>query len=386
MKMENKIPDTFMVSCAILCKKEGMAEYFKVRCENFVLITVIPKYSKDQKPKCEVFKNGKQVKSFNLITIPDFISNKSKYFVHLGYIFSIIYAAFKLRKRFELFIGEGHIYTSAGLILKSFGFFKKIIYSSGDYFVDVKSFQIIDKFLNKHVDAIWSASDRMCKERLKNAGEMKAKGIQLTMPLGVEMKRKIIKNNRLKTKNVLFIGNIQEHQGLDLFIDSMQKLIKLFPDIKLEVIGTGMHQNNIKKKVSKLNLVDYVTFHGFIECQDKTDEIFSKCVCGIALYIPELSGFTKLSDPGKIKDYLSAGLPVITTKVFNFSKEIKKCEAGEVIDYKEDQLIEAISKIIKNQSTLKTYSNKAVKLAEKYEWDKILNRVYTGTNSFWEKS
>ncbi len=383
--MKDRIPDTFMVSCAILCKKEGMAEYFKKRCENFVLITVIPKYAKGQKPKCEIFESGNLINSFDLITIPDFVSDKSKYFVHLGYVFSIIYAAFKLRKRFELFIGEGHIYSSAGIILKYLGFFKKIIYSSGDYFVDVKSFQIIDKFLSKHVDAIWSASDRMCKERLKNVVIINPNGIQLTMPLGVEMKKNIIKENKLDTKNILFIGNIQEHQGLDLFIDSMPELIQKFPDMKLDVIGTGMHQNNIKEKVSKLDLINYVTFHGFIECQDKTDEIFSKCVCGIALYIPELSGFTKLSDPGKIKDYLSAGLPVITTKVFNFSKEIKKCEAGEVIDYDKDQLIESVSKILKNQSTLQSYSKKAVKLAEKYEWYKVLDKVYTQTSDFWNQ-
>jgi len=382
--MKDRIPDTFMVSCAILCKKEGMAEYFKKRCENFALITVIPKYSKGQKPKCEIFKNGELLKAFDLITIPDFISDKSKYFVHLGYIFSIIYATFKLRKRFELFIGEGHIYSSAGIILKYLGFFNKIIYSSGDYFVDVKSFQIIDKFLSKHVDAIWSASDRMCKERLKNIVTINPNGIQLTMPLGVEMKKNIIKENKLDTKNILFIGNIQEHQGLDLFIDSMPELIKKFPDMKLDVIGTGMHQNNIKEKVSKLDLTNYVTFHGFIECQDKTDEIFSKCVCGIALYIPELSGFTKLSDPGKIKDYLSAGLPVITTKVFNFSQEISKEKAGIVIDYNKDQLIKAVKTIVKDRKTLVSYSENAVKLAEKYEWDKILDQVYTKTNIFWK--
>lgn len=383
--MKNNIPDTFMVSCAILCKKEGMAEYFKARTENFVLITVIPKYSKDQKPKCEVFRNGKLSKSFNLINMPAFLTDRNKYFVHLGYVISIIYAAFKLKKRYALFIGEGHIYSLAGVLLKPLGFFKKIIYSSGDYFVDVKSFQVIDKYLCKHVDAIWSASDRMCEERLNHVKNLNPKAIQTTMPLGVEIKNEIIKNNKFDTKNILFIGNIQEHQGLDLFIDSMPELLKKFPKLRLKVIGTGMHQNQIKEKVKSLKLNKHVDFYGFIECQNEANAIFEKCVCGIALYVPELSGFTKLSDPGKIKDYLSAGLPVITTKVFSFSSEISQSHAGIVIDYEKKQLIDAVSTILKNQKTTKKYSKNATKLATKYEWRKILDKVYSNTVEFWEK-
>ena len=75
------IPDTIMVSCAILCRKEGMAEYFRSRCENFALITVTSQLSKSVQPDCKLYHDGNLVASFSLIQLPNFLLRRSKYLV-----------------------------------------------------------------------------------------------------------------------------------------------------------------------------------------------------------------------------------------------------------------------------------------------------------------
>lgn len=378
------IDNTLMVSCAILCRKEGMAEYFKKRCNHFALITVASRLSKNIEPKCELFSRGELVKSFKLRTFPDFLLGRSKYFVHIGYMVSIVYAALRLRRRFYLYIGEGHIYTLTGIFLRSLGICQRIIYSSGDYFTDVRSFQIIDKFISGRVDAIWSASTEMEKEREARVSRFKEGSVRLVMPLGIEVQHDSIKKNKLDKRNVLFIGNLQKHQGLDLFLDVMPGLLKKIPNLSLHVIGSGVYEENLKRKVKDLNLSGHVIFYGFVECEDKIKEIFSACSLGIALYNVQEAGFTRLSDPGKIKDYLSYSLPVLTTAVPQFSKEIIRRKAGWVVEYKEKSLKEKLLEIFSDPTTLKIYAQNARNLAEDYSWDKILDKVWGQTLKVWQ--
>lgn len=378
------IDDILMVSCAILCRKEGMAKYFKKRCNRFALITVASRLSKSIEPKCELFSKGELVKSFKLIIFPGFLLDRNKYLVHIGYIISIIYAALRLRRRFYLYIGEGHIYTLTGIFLKFLGICKRVIYSSGDYFTDVKSFQIIDKFISGRVDAIWSASTEMEKERESMISRFKEGSVRLVMPLGVEIQYEAIKKNELDKRNVLFIGNLQKHQGLDLFLDVMPGLLKKIPDLSLHVIGSGIHEENLKRKVKDLNLGNQVTFYGFVQCEDKIKEIFSSCSLGIALYNAQEAGFTRLSDPGKIKDYLSYGLPVLTTAVPQFSEEILRRKAGWVVGYERASLRERLLEIFNDPTALKIRAQNARSLAEDYSWDKILDNVWEQTLKIWQ--
>ena len=48
---------------------------------------------------------------------------------------------------------------------------------------------------------------------------------------------------------------------------------------------------------------------------------------GCATYLKEIISFTQFSDPTKIKDYLSCGLPIIATNTFHNAKELntRKC-------------------------------------------------------------
>lgn len=379
--MENKLStkSVIMVSCAVLCKKEGMANYFRYRCEDFYLLNVIPKFLKTRQPVCEHYKDGKLVDVFPVFSMPALITDKFPYASYIGYAIAIIQTFIKVPRKFELFIGEGHIYSLVGVLMKKLGRVKRIAYSSGDYFSDVRSFRMIDKIVSRNVDVIWCASDLMLKEREKNL-----KGVhfapQIVMPLGITMRDEVIGHKAVNPKTILFMGNIQPHQGIDLMLDSFLEVKKRYPDLVLEIIGKGLYMETAQHRVSDMDLSTSVVFHGFIDDDKKVDEIFKRSLVGMALYHPELSSFTKLSDPGKIKDYLSAGLPLITTNVFPFSKEIGESGAGVVVSYEKDSVVKALQNIIDPEKS-KFFQEAAVKLANKYLWDLVLDRTMQQTQA-----
>lgn len=370
-----------MVSCAVLCKKEGLADYFRQRTVDFYLLNVIPKFLRTRKPVCEHYQDGKLVAVFPVFSMPAAVTNRLPAASYLGYVLAIVQVFIKTHRRFELFIGEGHIYSLTGVLMKKLGLIRRIAYSSGDYFTDVRSFKLIDKVVARHVDVIWCASDLMRKQREKDLPGLKF-APQLVMPLGVTMRPDPVLTKTQDAETILFMGNIQAHQGIDLIIDAFGEVKKSRPNIVLEIVGRGPYLESAQNKVADMGLSSSVIFHGFIDDEQKLDEIFKRSIVGMALYHPELSSFTRLSDPGKIKDYLSAGLPVITTNVFPFSQEVGESGAGMVVSYDKNAVIAALEEIIDPARTAK-FRAAAVQLAHKYLWPNVMSKTMEQSQQVW---
>jgi glycosyltransferase involved in cell wall biosynthesis len=102
-------------------------------------------------------------------------------------------------------------------------------------------------------------------------------------------------------------------------------------------------------------------------------EIIKNTNIGIAPYKPEPGNVSYYGDPSKIKNYLSFGLPVITTNVFEFSEIIRTSGAGEIIPYKLEPFLNSIQKIISNYGQ---YSVLARSLAQKYYYAKYYDKMF----------
>lgn len=173
-------------------------------------------------------------------------------------------------------------------------------------------------------------------------------------------------------KSSIMIGVQKKSQGLDLVFDNAELLKKKFKNIKLEIIGGGPDEKYFKTRAKNSKL--QTKFFGYIPSENKIDAILSKWDIGIATYIPEESNVTHYSDPSKIKYYLNFAIPVITTNVFLFSKEISQYKAGVVVDYFNPQeLIEAIENILKKYNF---YSKNAYRLAEKYNYKILYKQIF----------
>lgn len=81
------------------------------------------------------------------------------------------------------------------------------------------------------------------------------------------------KNNSYSDFNVLSVGRFVPLKGFDLTIKAFAKLIDALPkekrsQCKLNLVGKGPQENNLKKLVKELDLTDYVNFIPWMERQD----------------------------------------------------------------------------------------------------------------------
>lgn len=333
---------------------------------------------KGRRSKLTLYKNGKIVFAKNLIwlrTHPLFLF-PSLPFVAMAIILQTIWHTFIYRKefgRFDYFLTVNAFTAWAGNILRLLKLVKKTIYWVWDYFppnhpdirlrmarwiywkFDQSSRLLSNKviFLNKHLESAR-------KENKK----------QSIIPIGTNP----IKNHITVNKEIILghLGMLKRTQGLDILFDNLSSLQKIFPKIRIEIIGSGPEENYFRSRAKKF--ANTVKFYGYVEKDDDMDKLIKNWTIGIATYAPLKWSEHYWTDPSKIKAYINQALPVITTNVPEFAQEIESFKAGIVIDYNSNQeFVNAVIKIIKNK---KEFTNNALRLAEKYSYKKLYPKLF----------
>jgi len=111
---------------------------------------------------------------------------------------------------------------------------------------------------------------------------------------------------------------------------------------------------------------------GFIENLNAIIQIMD-----IAIVPLKTGGGTKL----KIFDYLSNGLPIITTEKGAEGIDMENCIHALIVDDVDEKFVESVNYLIENAEERKRLGKNACMLAEeKYDWEKIgrvLNKIYS---------
>jgi glycosyltransferase involved in cell wall biosynthesis len=294
-------------------------------------------------------------------------------------ISQILYHTYRFRNKygpFDIYFTVNAFTAWTGIVLKRLNLIKKTIFWVWDYYPPVHKSKMVmfmrwmywlfDKPVSIYADRTVFLNQRIYLLR-KNMNIL-PKNEFATVGIGTNPIFKP-KKNPLPLK-LAFLGVLKRSQGLDLVFDSAKKLNRTFPGISLIIIGGGPDEYYYKELAKRARI--NVFFYGYIIKDSQVKKILSSCHIGIATYIPEKGNVSYYGDPSKIKQYLSVGLPVITTNVFEFSNEITLSGAGIVIPYHKKELLIAITTIMKNYSKYKASS---VQLAKKYYFKNLYKNL-----------
>ncbi|MDO8269841.1 MAG: glycosyltransferase [Candidatus Levybacteria bacterium] len=306
--------------------------------------------------------------------------NIIEYIYELVYIlwFSIIFS-----KKIDVFFGVDPLNAFAGLILKRFGKVSKVVFYGIDFVpkrfennVINALFHFIEKIVVKQSDEVWNVSPRIAEGRRKYLKIDDKKFLQKTVPIGIDkITRK--KSDKVNYK-MIFIGHLLEKQGLQLVIDALPNILMKVPDLKLIIIGGGEFENVLKGRVRSLKLGNTANFLGWIQDRKIIANEMMRSDIGIACYKPEkdrLTNFTYYADPTKIKDYLSFGLPVLTTNVPYNAREISSAGCGFVVEYRKESIEKVIIGFYKNRSQIAEKKKQAYLYIEKSTWKRIFDKA-----------
>lgn len=332
-------------------------------------------YTKKTRSFCRVIKHKKIVqnnKSLGLKLPEIFLYIKEAYYT--------LYWVLKQKGRIDLFIGSDNYMAYLGLFLKKLGKVKKVILYTIDYvpnrfnnLVLNSLYHYFDKRCLKSCDIVWNVSNRIKKGREDKGIDPQKSVIQITVPLGVWVERikykPIIKR---KKHSIVFLGHLLKKQGLQIVIEALPIVLKKYKDTTLQVIGTGPYLNELKRLAKhKFKIGKSINFVGYVKNHREVEKLLTNSVLAVAPYEPIVSNFSYFADPGKLKNYLAAGVPVLVTDVPLMAKIIQNKKSGVVVEYSSMDIAKKIEYFFGDISKLDLYSRNSRRLSLDYDWNKI---------------
>lgn len=325
-------------------------------------------------PYYELYENGALIKKVLLPNrkLPSVFQYARDYL--LGCYWTVINGP-----RWDLMIALDNLNTFTGISVRLIGRVKKIIYYTIDFvpkrfrnpFLDAVYHQI-DKIAIEHADVTWNLTQRMIDARQQVLGiQKKHMRNQFVVPIGAWLADVPRRSSRTSSHTLIYAGGLLPHQGVQLVLDALPDVVKQIPDVKFFIIGMGKYKKALEEKSAALHLQRHVSFLGYMETHEEVEEELASADLAVAMYSKELDVWSYYADPSKIKTYLAAGLPVITTDVTYIARSLEKAKCGIVVPYDSKKLAYAIIEMFSHKTKLNEFSKNALTFSQQFDWEKI---------------
>lgn len=180
-------------------------------------------------------------------------------------------------------------------------------------------------------------------------------------------------------KRVVYLGALEERTTGGRLTDLIQALLAFDPEIHFDVIGSGPLKSSM---YAELRESKQVTFHGYLS-DDRVIEVLNECTIGLAPYSGSVDSFSRFADPGKVKMYLSAGLPIVISDVPAIAQEIGNRGAGLVLpaDCSNADWVSAIIQLLQNDELLDSMRQEISSMAQELPWHLLVDRFLEAIHS-----
>ncbi len=289
-------------------------------------------------------------------------------------------------RKADLYVGLGGVNAFCGLLLRALGRVETVVFWTIDYVPQrFKNpllnwiYHSIDVFCVKHCDRVWNLGARMAPAREGLGGVSPAyRKKQITVPMGTDLVSEPLPSSEIDRFTIAYMGGLRENQGVEALIEAMPHVIRMVPEARLLIIGGGPRGPTLKALRMRLGLEEHVEFTGVIEDHQQLLEKLSRCALGVAPYGSAANSYTRFTDPGKPKAYLSVGLPVVITPVPAIAHEIEERGAGLLSGHEPHQLAEAIVRLL-TAPDYEGYRQRARAMAQDYAWPRVFSEAFSET-------
>ena len=280
------------------------------------------------------------------------------YFLTLpfNYLVYLYQALTKLPRRdpgvVRIYMGINYFCALCGIVLKKLGKVDHVIYRVMDFFPTPNRgvyryimwiFYYIDKFCLERADEIWFTTEGHIIGREKYGYYDRNKAFYRMIPLGIDTSRYVcMPLNERRKNSLVYVGVVSRYHLIDMLFDVVARLVHEFPDITLDLVGSGPDLDFFREDAERRGLEGRIVFHGFMEEGSAFTSIVAGSFLGIAFYRDE-EGFMKYTEPAKVKYYLNYGVPAIVSRVPRIATELE----AEGVAFACENNVEVICSIIR---------------------------------------
>jgi glycosyltransferase involved in cell wall biosynthesis len=177
----------------------------------------------------------------------------------------------------------------------------------------------------------------------------------------------------LDARRVVFMGHLVPRMGVDTLLDALELLVAGGVVVAADVIGGGPLEREVRDRVARSSLRDHVVVHGFVEDHRDVARLLAAAAIAVAPYDEASDSFSRFADPGKLKAYLGAGLPILLTDVPPNAKEVATEGGAELLAGRADAFARAIARLLDDPDEWARRHGAATGFALRYDWSRLFD-------------
>jgi glycosyltransferase involved in cell wall biosynthesis len=167
-------------------------------------------------------------------------------------------------------------------------------------------------------------------------------------------------------RRVVFLGHLVPRQGVDALLDAL----RLLDDVTADVIGGGPLETELRRRAP-----ESVRFHGFVPDHGDVERLLAEASVAVAPYRPGET-FTAFADPGKLKAYLAAGLPIVLTDVPPNAAELAREAGAEIVPFEAAAIADAVQRSLASPERWQERRAAALAYMRRFDWPVLLGELF----------
>jgi glycosyltransferase involved in cell wall biosynthesis len=176
-------------------------------------------------------------------------------------------------------------------------------------------------------------------------------------------------------RRVVFLGHLVPRQGVEALIDALSLLRDRGEPFAADVVGTGPEEGHLRRRALERGLAEAVRFHGFLPDHRDVERLLAASSVAVAPYRPDAATFTRFADPGKLKLYVAAGLPVVLTDVPPNARELAREAGAEIVPWEPGAIADAIANSVGSAPRWQERRSAALDFARRFDWAVLLPKL-----------
>lgn len=195
------------------------------------------------------------------------------------------------------------------------------------------------------------------------------------VPMGAWLQRTpTTYENGFERRRLVMLAHLVRRQGVDALLEALALLkASCAGGIATDIVGTGPLEPVLRAQARSLGIDDVVHFHAFVPDHRQVEEILAGASIGVAPYRPGEATFTAYADPGKLKAYLAAGLPILLTDVPPNAAELVREAGAEIVPFKAQAIAEAVTRLLDSPETWRVRREAALAYVRRFDWPLLLD-------------
>lgn len=169
---------------------------------------------------------------------------------------------------------------------------------------------------------------------------------------------------RNQSLNILYVGSLSKHKGIQILIEAVRRIKK--DDISLKIVGSGRYRNRLEDLAGADKRI---TFHGNINNEDIAAYYNESDVLILPSIWNEVFGIVSL-------EAFRAGIPVIASRIGGIAEVVKHNYNGFLFEPgNTDELKQILENLLEDPNILLELGNNAKDSARQYDISEHMNKL-----------